>query len=510
LLAGCAQVRSLSGGEKDISAPLALSADPANLTTNFKSFEIEFEFDEYVQLNSIQQELIISPPQAKFPDVRVKQKSLFIKFNSELLPETTYQLNFGDGVVDVNENNKAENLIYVFSTGPVIDSLTAQGVVFDAAQGIKAEKYKVLLFENDTAVFSSKTNPIYFTKTKSDGDFLLSYLKAGSYSIAALDDKNSNYHWDPGEAIALLNDSIKIPLEDSTQLSLHASIPLPEIPDLSAYRADSTGVLRFPIDPHFQDVLAKNINGDALVSHHFNDSVFVVINGPISDSFEKVELSIDSIVIDTIDVPFFQSAAKNRLLLFSDLNNKSTHDESFNVYTDRPISLINAELIHVMCDSVSVPLQCELLPHQFGVKINTVWPVGKNAEVTVLPGALSTEVGATNDSLSLKTYRYKPEELGTIIFQFDFSEKITNPLIILQDKNGKAIFNKHILKSKTVEIKNLPPGDYTAKIVEDYNLNSLYDPIDLQQRTEPELTHLYNGKINVRSNWELKLNWKIN
>lgn len=509
LLTGCAQVRSLSGGEKDVTPPVAIAASPQQLSTNFNSNEIEIEFDEYVQLNAIQQELIISPPQAKFPDVRVKQKSLFVRFNSELLPGTTYQLNFGDGIVDVNENNKAEDLVYVFSTGPVIDSLTAKGTTLDVAQGIPADKYKVLLFENDTAVFSPKTNPVYFAKTKSDGTFQLSYLKAGNYWVAALDDKNSNYHWDSGEAIALLHESIQIPLPDSSQLKLHASIPLPDVPDISTYRADSAGVLRFPVDPHFQRLHAKNMNGDEMSIHYFNDSATVVLNGPTTDAFEKIELSLDSLVIDTIEVPFFQSATKNKLKLFSDLEPKSTHDQGFHVYTDRPAALADPGLIRVICDSTTVQTSCEMLPHQFGIKINLLFPVGKNAEVILLPGALTNESGATNDTLNLKTYRYKPEEMGTIIFQFDFPESVVNPLFTLQDKSGRTQFQKQINSSKSVEIKNLPPGDYTAKIVEDVNLNSLYDPIDLKQNTPPEVTHLYTGKINVRSNWELKLNWKI-
>lgn len=69
----------------------------------------------------------------------MKHRSLIVDIDQELLPNTTYMFNFGDAVVDVTENNKAKDLVYVFSTGASIDSLSLSGTVVDAFLDIQAK-----------------------------------------------------------------------------------------------------------------------------------------------------------------------------------------------------------------------------------------------------------------------------------------------------------------------------------------------------------------------------------
>jgi len=509
LCIGCAQVRSLPGGEKDITPPIALAAFPPHLTTNFQGNSVEIVFDEYIQLNSIQQELVISPPLKKFPDIKVRQRSVVVKFNDELLPNTTYQLNFGDGVTDVNENNKAEDLIYVFSTGNAIDSLEAVGKVQNVETGVPAEKFKVLLFENDTAAFSPKTNPLYFTKTKSDGSFLLSYLKAGFYQLIALNDENSNYHWDEGEAIALLNNPFQVPSPDSAQVILHASTPLAEMPDISGYELDSTGIVKFPLDHHFLNTTAKRLSGDSLKTQYQNDSLFVVLSGNASDRFEEVEFAFDSLIIDTIEVPFFNSALQNKVRFYSETPEKIRSSSEIKICTNRPVSLLNEKLIQVKIDSTSIGASIERTGNDFSFLLNTPIPPGKNAEITIPPGTFATDFGAGHDSLLVKTYLYRPEEMGTLVFNIEASDYSGKLLLIISDKSDHNVFRQHIDAQQEVVIKNLPPGDYTASAIEDVNMNLLYDPVNIKRRSDPEITHVFGGKIGVRSNWELKLSWKI-
>jgi hypothetical protein len=507
--AGCAQVRSLPGGVKDVSPPVAVSANPPHLTTHFQGNRIEIFFDEYVQLNNIQQELIISPPQQKFPEIRVKQHSIILQFNDPLLPNTTYQLNFGDGVVDVNENNKAENLIYVFSTGSAIDSLSIKGKVRNVEAGILADKFKVLLFENDTAAFSPKTNPLYFTRTGSDGSFNLAYLRADRYSMIALDDINGNYHWDEGEAIAMLREPIEPMSGDSTLQILQASTPLPEIPDISSYQVDSTGILRFPLDPHFTNIRVNRLNGEGLDIHQFNDSVFAVLTGKPADQFVEVEVALDSIVIDTLEIPFFAAAQNDKLKLRSQTPPKISDRVAATIFTDQPAVIKNEKLIEVRSDSTLLNFTLVKLAGDFGFNIESNIPPGQNAEIIIPPGTFESYSGAVHDSLSIKTYRYKPEELGTLVLSVDADSSMGTLLFMLTDKNNRIVYREHIKPDQTVTVRDLPPGDYSAKAIEDVNLNFLYDPIDLDKKSDPEITHLYSGKISVRSNWELKLSWRI-
>ena len=62
LVAACAQVRDISGGEKDVTGPLLLEAVPPNQSTGFNASRILLRFNERVQLERVREQLLISPP----------------------------------------------------------------------------------------------------------------------------------------------------------------------------------------------------------------------------------------------------------------------------------------------------------------------------------------------------------------------------------------------------------------------------------------------------------------
>jgi hypothetical protein len=68
LLAGCAQVREIGGGERDTTAPELVFADPPNLSTGFTGQRILLRFDEKIKVQDVQQQLLISPPLGEAPD----------------------------------------------------------------------------------------------------------------------------------------------------------------------------------------------------------------------------------------------------------------------------------------------------------------------------------------------------------------------------------------------------------------------------------------------------------
>jgi len=111
---------TLTGGPKDETPPVMIKAEPENLTTNFKDSKIRLTFDEYIKLQDIQDQLIVSPPFKYRPEISPQggvQKYLELKIKDTLLPNTTYTINFGQSVQDNNEGNPLSFLSYVFSTG---------------------------------------------------------------------------------------------------------------------------------------------------------------------------------------------------------------------------------------------------------------------------------------------------------------------------------------------------------------------------------------------------------
>jgi hypothetical protein len=203
----CAKMGSMSGGIKDVDSPVLLSSKPANYSVNFKSQKIELVFDEFVQLKNVNQELIISPPLPKKPDVRLKEKSIIIDLKNELRENTTYTLNFGKAIADNNEGNPITNFEFVFSTGSYLDSLSVKGHIVNAfnLQASK-EAFIVGLYDQTEDSVPLKTIPVYVGKTDEKGRFRINNIKADTFKVFALKDLNYNLRFDlPTEEIAFLD-----------------------------------------------------------------------------------------------------------------------------------------------------------------------------------------------------------------------------------------------------------------------------------------------------------------
>jgi hypothetical protein len=131
ILSGCAQFVPPTGGKKDITPPQLLSSYPENKALNSQTSFIQLEFDEPIDVNTLKQELSVSPELEGGYDLKSKLTRVELKFNQKLRDSTTYTFNFKNGIKDLNEKNPAKNLRLVFSTGNKIDSLGLTGRVID-------------------------------------------------------------------------------------------------------------------------------------------------------------------------------------------------------------------------------------------------------------------------------------------------------------------------------------------------------------------------------------------
>lgn len=61
-LINCAKRGTLTGGLKDTIPPVLISANPPINNLNFNSEKITLNFNEYIELKDINEQLIISPP----------------------------------------------------------------------------------------------------------------------------------------------------------------------------------------------------------------------------------------------------------------------------------------------------------------------------------------------------------------------------------------------------------------------------------------------------------------
>ncbi|MDP2424443.1 MAG: Ig-like domain-containing protein [Bacteroidales bacterium] len=203
IIASCANPVAPMGGAKDKAPPVAIRSEPPNGSVNFHASEIRIWFDEYFQLKDIQQQLLISPPFETMPDVKIRGKSLFIKIEESLKPNTTYTLYFGDAITDLNEGNPLLGYKYVFSTGSVLDSMELLGKVLNAFDLSPEKEIKIMLYDvyEDSVPYLHK--PYYLSRTDKNGNFAFTHLRNIPYKIFALRDLNSNLLYDlPNEEVA--------------------------------------------------------------------------------------------------------------------------------------------------------------------------------------------------------------------------------------------------------------------------------------------------------------------
>ncbi len=211
----CAQVGTLTGGDKDTKPPVMVGSKPFNKSVKFKGKKIIIAFDEYFELNNIQEEFVSSPPLAKMPEFIIRGRKLIIKLKSPLKDSTTYSFLFGNAVQDYHERNPAQNFRFVFSTGKSIDTMAVSGRVADAQTLMPSTQTFVMAYNTFEDSVPFKSRPTYICKTDSAGHFKLDYIKAGKYKLFALQDANTDLIFNmPEEKIAYL-DSLIVPKASS-------------------------------------------------------------------------------------------------------------------------------------------------------------------------------------------------------------------------------------------------------------------------------------------------------
>lgn len=219
LQVSCANIGTPTGGPKDSLAPTIRNANPSLRSVNSTANKITLVFDEYVEVADAQNNVIVSPYQTKNPIINYNLNTVTVRLRDSLLPNTTYAINFGNAIKDVNEGNVFKDFIYTFSTGPTIDSLSVSGKVLVANTGLVDSMLQVYLYQDavDTAVLFQK--PKYITRINSKGEFSFMSLPAANFRIFAIKDTDGSKDYNslkeafgfyPNNAVvSTLKDSVK-------------------------------------------------------------------------------------------------------------------------------------------------------------------------------------------------------------------------------------------------------------------------------------------------------------
>ena len=183
-LVSCAQQTALTGGEKDIKAPVLLT-DSTKEIINFDQSSILLKFNENVQFIDGNKGFITNP-EIKNIEVIQDKKNLEIKWEDSLTSNTTYSFLFLNSITDMTESNKISSFNYIISTGYYLDSGSISGQV------VKYPEKSIL--ENSLVKLVSISNSDFFYKTYSNknGEFKIDNIKKGEYLMSSFIDENDN------------------------------------------------------------------------------------------------------------------------------------------------------------------------------------------------------------------------------------------------------------------------------------------------------------------------------
>ena len=293
---GCAQIAAPTGGVRDTIPPVLLNANPPNHTLNFKGNRITLTYDEYVQLQKLQENLLVSPTPKITPNVESKLRTVTVRIRDTLEPNTTYRFDLGNSIADYNEGNEVKNFSYIFSTGPYIDSLTFSGNVQLAETGKVDTTLLVFLYKDldDSAVMKHK--PRYITRVNAAGDFTFRNLPPGVYNVYALQDQSGQKVYNNREELFAFADTTVHVADSTNVVKLFAYAeekPKPKPVATTTSAADKKLKYKTSIEGDRQDLLTPlTIEFNHLLKNF--DSLKIQLTDTLFNQYKNITVTLDT------------------------------------------------------------------------------------------------------------------------------------------------------------------------------------------------------------------------
>lgn len=496
ILLSCAQVGTLTGGGKDEIAPRPVAGKtfPPNETIGFTSNEVEITFDEFIQLNNPIQTIFFVPNHAT-PKAIIKNKTLSITWEETLKENTTYVIYMNGAIKDVTEKNDSL-MTYVFSTGPIIDSLNYSVLIADAFNNKFVKGATVGLFSLDDSI-----KPYYFAKSDASGLATFSYLKEGTYNLAAFIDENLDMQIQTSESVAFRSEPMVLSASQIDTIPLLLSTPI-GIQKTRRFSYNAPG--SFTVASNYSlleaDFLMNNTKIEKENIHFFEEDSVALFYAPQAET--KFELIVQSdVTSDTSNLRITDKEKASSLHLMPTFkNNKIGNHEtlSFKV-NDRIVTVDNLkiELVNVE-DSLKIPFETKIdlntLTLDFARK-----DISK-VQVVFQKGAALGQQNTLSDSISLFLALKEEKDYG--IIHVDISQFKQNVIVELL-QNNKVVQKVLNLDGNKVSFSNLEPGIYQFRVIEDLNANFNWDPGNRALNLQPEKVFNFTKPTTVRANWEI-------
>ena len=500
LLVSCAQVTTLSGGNKDSIAPkpIAEKTTPLAGSINFTGNSIAIPFDEFVKLDNPSEKIFIIPPHTKL-HAKLEKKTLQIHWEDTLKANTTYTIYMNRAVKDITENNDSI-MQYVFSTGNYIDSMTYQVKVEDAIKSVPVAGCLVGLYTGRT----DSILPTYFAETSGLGIAKLNYLKRGKYTLIAFEDKNKDLIYQKTEKIAFRAE--KIQLDSSTVDTIPLRLFVNEDgPKLTTIKFQAPSQFEVEANRSLKNGTYQ-VNGKQIDSKEIKfitDLKIQFWTSAKDTSFKEIQfVSKNQFLEDTISLRILAREKLGRLRHTSNGANLLATDTLKFQFTDR-IATVDTALIKLKNkkDSTGIKLQ------KVEVNQNELWlffPKKGVKEMNLLmkPKAVITNDAFLSDTLKMDISIKEEKDFGAIKLDATYFK---SPIIVEVLKGTTVVQTLPLQGVKKTLIQQLEPAEYTFKVVLDENQNGKWDTGDFEKQLQPEQILWFSDPFKVRANWEIDL-----
>jgi hypothetical protein len=456
LVQSCANIIPPTGGPRDSLPPKLMSVNPQNNSTHFDSKKVIFNFDEFLEVKDIQQNVTVSPVPKQDPLIEYKLRTITITFRDTLQPNTTYTFNFGKSIRDINEGNILKNFTYLFSTGSYIDSLELGGNIIIASTGSVDSTLIAMLYNNldDSAVI--KDRPRYIARCDSSGHFLFRNLKGGEYRVYALKDEGGQRKYlSKAQYFAFADQHVDIGLQNAPVT-------------LYAYN-DTTGAK--PIGPKS----GSKQKGEAPPKASEKEKVKrLVINTNTGDA----ALDILGNLIFVFDHPLkYFDSAKVRFT-----------DDKF----------VDVKSYHYELDSTKKKLT-----------LMTKWNLGQDYHWIAQKDFAEDSLG--NKLLKIDTITIRTRstsDYGSLRIRFINLPMDRHP--VLQFMQGEALKKSQKMTTNLFFDKLFLPGEYDLRILYDDNDNGVWDPGEFFiKHRQPEKVFKLKKKLTVKGNWDNQVEYQL-
>ena len=564
----CANAVAPTGGPKDNTPPMVVEAMPENQCVNFNGKKIEITFDEYITLNNANQNVMISPPMKEKPDIKLKNKTVVIKFKEILEANTTYTINFGSAIKDLHEGNLFKDYVYSFSTGNHIDTLSIGGKLLDAEDMKPIEDAYIGLYAADRDNLDSlpmSVTPNYITKTDKEGKFSLNGLANKKYLVFALKDANANLYFDlPNEAVAFLDTlvpasylqkALPLPVTDSTvtdSLAMQMDSVVFETKtttlydqkalDLTLYmftEVDSTqvllekklieeGLLRFVFRHPAKDavIMTPEMLPDTfnLVTTHsaVYDTVWWYFTPNVKDSL-WVQVKYDTLINDSTrySLKFKDKNAKRKkvetLKVSNNLlgrNNLIPGDTLTLKFSEPIVRYAMRDSAAFKCDSIVYYDTLAFEPadeHGFKYRLTTPFSADSNYNIEIPDSVFFGIRNRVNDAIKLDFHVMKDSEYGNIYITVEPPMGMKQVIVQLTDDKDKVLKQEIIMQKQEVMFEYLMPAKYKLRAILDADGNGKWSTGNYHHHSLPETIIEYKNPLDLKAGWDIDLDevWKL-